>query len=62
MAYWRTYIQPLVDKEPKRYRHFTRALNEVGNRFYGSEFYLQFSIAVFQALDCFPAGAKSDIA
>lgn len=61
LAYWRTYIHPLVDKEPRRYLHFTDTLNEVGKRFYGAEFSIQFNIAVFQALDHIPSGPMSDV-
>ena len=57
-AYWRTYIQPLVDKEPKRYTHFTKTLNQVGKRFYGPEFYLEFSVAVLYSVFEDPAGEQ----
>ncbi|MCB0582966.1 MAG: hypothetical protein KDD10_27050 [Phaeodactylibacter sp.] len=60
LAYWQTYIQPLVDKEPKRYLHFTDTLNQVGKRFYGPDFSIQFNIAVFLALDPAPGGPMSD--
>ena len=60
LAYWTTFIQPLVDKEPRRYLYFTKTLNEVGKRFYGPHFSLQFNIAVFQALGHIPSGPASD--
>ncbi len=28
-SYWRTYVHPLVDKEPRLYIHFTDTLNQV---------------------------------
>ena len=55
-AYWQTYIHPLVDKEPKRYAHFTKTLNQVGKRFYGPEFYLELSVAVLYSVFEEPAG------
>lgn len=54
--YWRIYIHPLVDKEPRRYLHFTDTLNEVGKRFYGAEFSLEFSVAVLYSVFEEPAG------
>ena len=35
-AYWRIHIQPLIDREPRRYTHFTNTLRQVGRRFYVS--------------------------
>lgn len=60
LSYWRIFIQPLVDKDPRRYLHFTDTLNRVGKRFYGAEFSIQFGIAIFQALDPAPGEQMSD--
>lgn len=55
-TYWRTYVQPLVDKEPRLYTHFTDTLRQVGERFYGPEFSLEFCIAVLYSVFEEPAG------
>ena len=60
LAYWRLYIQPLADKEPNRYVHFTDTLNAVGRRFYGPPFSLEFNVAILQVLEHVPAGQASD--
>lgn len=60
LFYWHTFIQPLVDKEPKRYLHFTDTLNRVGKRFYGADFSIQLNIAIFQALEPNPGEPISD--
>ena len=62
LAYWREYIQPLVDKEPERYLHFTKVLNEAGQRLYGAEFVLELNVAIFQELSHIPSGPLSDTA
>ena len=55
-AYWHTYIYPLADKEPGRYTHFKDTLRHVGRRLYGSEFSLEFSVAVLYSVFEEPAG------
>lgn len=58
--YWQTYIHPLIDKEPKRYTHFKDTLRQVGRRFYGPEFSLEFSVAVLYSVFDDSAWAMSD--
>lgn len=60
LDYWRIYIHPLADKEPKMYVHFTDTLNAVGRRFYGPPFSLEFNVAILQVLEHIPAGPASD--
>ena len=55
-AYWRAYIHPLADKEPRRYTHFKDTLRHVGRRLYGPEFSLEFSVAVLYSVFEDPAG------
>lgn len=54
--YWRTYIQPMIDREPKRYVHFTDTLTQVGRHFYGSKFSLEFCLAVLYSVFEEPSG------
>ena len=60
LFYWRTHVHPLVDKEPRRYLHFTDTLNQVGRRFYGPKFNLELNFAILQFLFDVPAGPMSD--
>ncbi len=55
-TYWKTFIHPLADKEPKRYSHFKDTLRFVGRRLYGPKFSLEFSIAVLYSVFEEPAG------
>lgn len=59
-AYWRTHIQPLADKEPRRYTYFKDTLRQVGRRLYGPKFSLEFSVAVLYSVFEDPAGPMSD--
>ncbi len=55
-SYWRTYVHPLVDKEPRRYSHFKDILRLVGRRLYGPKFSFEFSVTVVYSVFEEPAG------
>ena len=60
LSYWRTHVQPLADKEPRRYTHFKNTLRQVGRRLYGPEFSLEFSVAVLYSVFEYPARSMPD--
>lgn len=59
-AYWRAYIHPLADKEPRRYTHFKDILRQVGRRLYGPKFSLEFGVAVLYSVFEYHAGPMTD--